>query len=319
MYNSMPSYSKGLPTDNSRLSFNFNKLFDAITSSRTAWDFGSGMHNFQYHAFDELNRHLYTLQHSTSNDKGGKISRFAMDTEGNKVHVIDSQMFDTNIGHQMLSVENVGDKVKLWTAKGIQESLSVIRFDYTPHGSPQNIQEFILFDPDIFDEVYLTGNLSFDKKYLIARGKSKKESIYKGYNCLSIFEIERLLQQKEGKSWHLADTTWPYDYYLNNKKNTSINPQSIISWNGVIYIFFGPIDINKPNIFRAYTYDGKLLYESPEISLGKGFNKNNQRANEIEGAQFIRTSSGKTSLTIGYVKGGDELQKGIYISPPFLF
>lgn len=287
----------------------------AINNAFLGWDFKTGMHNFQCHAFDTINRHIYTLQHSTNNDNGAKITRFNMDKLGSNLHDIDTQGFDIRIGHQMLSIEH-NSSVKLWTAKGPQESLSVIRFDYCPNGNAKNVEEYFLFNPEIFGSFYLTGNLSSDQKWIIVRGKSKDSSDYKGKNCIAIFERDKVLKHGPGNVWHLVEHIWPYDYYQRNSKNTSINPQSIFSEGKYVYLIFGPLDINKPNLIRKYSLQGELIDESSELTLGKreALQISNGLANELEGAQLVDfLPNSRPFLTIGFVRGGPVYYKGVYI------
>lgn len=295
---------------------NFSKVQDCINRGIVGWDFGVGMHNFQYHAFDTVNSHLYTLQHSTNDNKGGKVSRFDIKNIGKEQIAIDAQRYDNEIGHQMLSVENIGSEVKLWAAKGLQESYSIIRFNYTPDALASNIEEYVVFDPKIFGSFYITGNLSFDQKWVIVRGKSRDDSKYNGLNCIAIFNLKKLINNGPGHAWHLADYLWTYNFYENNPKNIEINPQSIFSDGKFIFLLFGPIDVNKPNLLRIYSFDGKLVFESSELKLGKNdaLITSRGKANEMEGAQLVKLpSEDNLALTIGYVRGGPEYHKGIYV------
>lgn len=294
----------------------FNSITNSINSGVVGWDFGTGMHNFQYHAFDVKNSHLYTLQHSTQNNEGGKISRFDMNNMGREQISIDAQKYDIKIGHQMLSVEHSISGVKLWAAKGLQESCAIIRFDYNPHGLASNIEEYIMFDPSLFGSFYITGNISLDQKWIILRGKSKRRGIYFGMNFMAIFDLKKVVNHGPGNVWHLAEYMWPYDYYQHNPKNLSINPQSVFSEGKYIFMLFGPLDINKPNLLRVYSFDGHILFQSPELKLGMNSNTqiSTDMANEMEGAQIYQLSpSSKPVLTIGFVRGGPEYNKGIYI------
>ena len=297
-------------------SFNYH-LKENIYDSFPLWDFTSGMSNFQYHAFDEINGHLYTLQHSSTNGKGGKISRFPMANNG-KVKAIDSQDYCHSVGHQMLSVENLKNgTVKLWSAKGIYSSLSVIRFDYCPNESPKNIEEFIVFNPEEFGKFYPTGNLSYDQKWLIVRGKSKMNSSYKGYNCIAVFQVEKLINNKEREAWHLAEYVWPYEFYDNDPKSNN-NPQSIVCDGNHIFLIFGPREIDKQNIIKKYTLTGDIV--APEANLNIGIKEAKElsdgTSNEIEGAQFLKVNKNTPpALTLGYVRGGPVFYKGIELVP----
>lgn|GEM_PF-1558049 len=298
----------------------YSDVESCIDKGVVGWDFGKGMHNFQYHAFDVENSYLYTLQHSTNNNNGGKVSRFNMNNIGRKQVAVDAQSYDLNIGHQMLSVEHYGTEVKLWAAKGLQESYSLIRFDYTPDGLASNIEEYVMFDPQKFGSFYITGNLSVDEKWVIVRGKRPKNSINDGMNCIAIFSLKKLVNNGPGNVWHLAEHIWDYDFYQNNPINTDINPQSVFSDGKYIFMLFGPLDINKPNLLRAYTFDGNLIFESSELKLGKkqAFNSSLGQANELEGAQLVQlTPDSKVSLTIGFVRGGPVYYKGIYLITDF--
>ncbi|CAM3807867.1 hypothetical protein ITX54_04255 [Rouxiella silvae] len=308
-----PLFSQANKPSENKMFYDFDKR---INNSIVGWDFGLGMHNFQYHAFDTINRHLYTLQHFTRDSKGGKISRFNMDISGGELRALDAQHYDTDIGHQMLSVENSDHGVKLWAAKGLQESLSVIRFNYTPSGVASNIEEYTMLDPNEFGSFYITGNLSFDQKWVIVRGKSKESSKFNGMNCIAIFDLEKLVKHGPGNVWHLAKYIWPYDYYQNNPKNTGINPQSIFSDGKYIYLLFGPSDITKPNLLRLYSFEGQLLHQSSALKFGReeALKLSDGISNELEGAQIVRLSpQSKPVLTIGYVRGGPKYYKGIYI------
>lgn len=320
--NSYSDIVSGLLEQNNKHSYKFYPfdyvLKPSISSGVTVWDFGKRMSNFQYHAFDEINGFMYTLQHSSSNSNGGKITRFPL-RFSEKPHPIDEQEFSTSIGHQMLSIENTNDgNVKIWSAKGLFSSYSVIRFDYCPHGQPQNIQEFVVFNPEEFGEFYPTGNLSYDQKWLIVRGKSKKESKYNGFNCVAVFNIEKLLKYEGSDVWHLADFIWPYDFYENDPE-TNNNPQSIVSDGNSIYLIFGPREINKENIIRKYSFSGKLLEPATIINVGvaQAQRLSEGTSNEIEGAQFLKIKKNQAPfLTLGYVRGGPVYYKGISLITP---
>lgn len=310
-------YTKKLYANKESLLSTFN--FDIKSHENTGyvlWDFHSGMSNFQYHAFDELKREMYTLQHSAFNRHGGKICRFSMDSF-EKLNLIDYQKYDPRIGHQMLSIENLDNgNSKVWVAKGPLESLSVLRFSYSSLNGPQFIEEFELFDPADFGDFFVTGCLSYDQSKLIVRGRSKEKSRFKGKNCIAIFDLKKLLKNGPGKVWHLVNEIWTYDHYsFENKIYSNINPQSIVSDGNYVYLIFGPLDINLPNYIRQYTLDGRLIYQTPELKVGYHIAKKLSEgvANEFEGAQFLRLSPDASPiLTIGYVKGGPKYYKGIY-------
>lgn len=296
------------------ISFNYH-LQRNISSSIRLWDFGIKMSNFQYHSFDEPNRILYTLQHSSTNSRGGKISRFPLSPSKNN-HAIDFQDYSPLVGHQMLSIENLADgSVKIWAAKGLYASRSIIRFDYSPNNPLKDVQEFIVFNPDDFGDFYPTGNLSYDQKWLIVRGKSKLESKYKGYNCIAIFELSKLVNSTCMEAWNLASYIWPYDFYEGNV-NTNINPQSIVSDGNHIYLIFGPRDINKTNEIKKYNFLGKMINPSSIVNLGimEARTQSFGKVNEIEGAQFLQIKPNTPPvLTLGYVRGGPVLFKSIEI------
>lgn len=283
-------------------------------------DFDTGMSNFQYHAFDELKREMYTLQHSVFNRHGGKITRFSMDGF-EKLNLIDYQKYDLRIGHQMLSIENLDNgNSKLWVAKGPLESLSVLRFSYSSLSGPQLIEEFELFDPTEFGDFLVTGCLSYDQSKLIVRGRSRENSRFKGKNCIAIFDLKKLIKHGPGKVWHLVNKIWTYEHYSHHDKlYSNVNPQSIVSDGYYVYLIFGPLDINLPNYIRQYTLDGDLIYQTPELKVGYHIARNLSEgvANEFEGAQFLRLSPDTSPvLTIGYVRGGPKYYKGIYVINP---
>lgn len=301
------------------LTFKFD-LASHESNGYVLWDFDSGMSNFQYHAFDELKREMYTLQHSAFNRNGGKICRFSMDFFG-KINLIDWQDYDPRVGHQMLSIENLDNgNSKVWVAKGPMESLSVLRFSYSSSKGPLFIEEFQLFDPSDFGDFFITGCLSYDQSMLIVRGRSRESSRFKGKNCIAIFDVKMLLKNGPGKAWHLVSKIWTYDHYsFDNKIYTNVNPQSIVSDGSYVYLIFGPLDINVPNYIRQYTLDGVLIYQTPELKIGYHIAKKLSKgvANEFEGAQFLRLSpSASPVLTIGYVKGGPKYYKGVYVLNP---
>lgn len=291
------------------------RIPDDMGSSIPRWSFGTGMHNFQYHAFDEINRSLYTLQHSSFNLDGGKITRFPMDSDG-EMEFIDAQSYNPTIGHQFLSVEYQSDgDIKLWAAKGPKESLSLVRFNYNADGKPLNLEEYILFDHRVFGCFYMTGCISYDQKWIIVRGRSRPDSKYFGYNCIAIFNLKKLLEHGPGCCFHLAEHFWVIDHYLSDSKHSNINPQSIISDGYYIYVLYGPSHIELQNILRKYNFNGDIVFELNNLDVGKvdAMTKSDGHSNEIEGAQFIKINDGPPVLTIGLIQGGPLLYKNIYI------
>lgn len=287
------------------------------------YNFGTGMSNFQAHAFDEVNGYLYTLQHSDSGDGGAggpaKVSRFRLSGgEGpNAPILVDAQNDSYLLEHQTLSVEYLpSGATKLWTGIGPKFSRGMCRFDYVASGAPANVENFELFDPSVFALAHATGSISYDQKWLVCRGLSAVGSIYGGKSCIAVFDLAELAAAGPGNRWSLAKWMWPIDDYAPDGVS---DPQAVLCDGKSVYTLFGPLDINLPNIIRQYTLDGVLIEESPEILIGKADSAalSDGLANEWEGAAFVRIRPEMPPvLTVGYVQGQPTFYKRIYVFGP---
>lgn len=296
----------------------FSRSSAPALDGRILCDFGKGMSNFQSHAFDEKNRHIYVLQHSDKGTGGpARITRFALDS-GVIPRPIDAQEPTFEFGHQTLDVEyEPAGSVKLWAAIGPKFSLGVARFNYRPFGMPTQIEKYVLFHPDVFINAHCTASISYDQRYLVARGLSRRASRYGGKNCVAVFNLQKLTQFGPGDRWDCAEEIWPMDDYPSTEK---IDPQAIVSDGLTVLVLYGPLSIDLPNIIRRYSIDGRLLMEELSVELGKqdSMSLSEGLANEFEGAKYARLPPfNKPVLTIGMVQGGPTYFKRIWATPAF--
>jgi hypothetical protein len=315
---STPKAGAPLPTTPAPLPRPGAETGHELGGDAVGWDWGIGEglgHGFlQSFAFDEVGRYLYTLQHSYKPPgTPAIIRRWTMDGPPSMAgREVDHMAGSLVLGHQTLFLERTKhNKVKVWAAAIPERALRICRFDYVPNGEPGNIEYYNVFDSVADGKATITANLSYDSKWLIIRGRRAGTTT----SVVKVFDFKSFVAAGPGDRSGEAKYVWEYQPVVQEGKVTSL--QGLASDGTYIYLVFSDSAINKPNLIRKYTLDGRLVSETPELMVGKleAARIGAGHHNEMEGGTFVRLSpGGPPRLVVGMILGGGPtLVKRLYI------
>ena len=253
-------------------------------------------------AIDDTNRIIYSL-HQGRDGNDMYLNRFEYGNRGSTLTADSVVSCGNAVGHQGLAIQKQTDGTTvLWASAGYARTArgrSVVRFKYSESGSVPNYEEFILFDSSFAEGGSTTPAVSYDNRFLVARGYVDVPDEI-GYSVVRVFDLTKMQDAGDYSTKHI------YEFRVDELTRQKEFPLQGMACDGTfIYIQLGAASTVHDKVILIYTLDGRLVYKNTQVTAGKEQALADGAGGhwESEGVVLARNNKDELSLYILIVSG----------------